>query len=78
MCSLHCTCLESVLKKGFHRVNNRLSTGFVKTYSNHSLNKRYLHFVLRNVNVTTISFSSLQFMNATNTCSFYTSTFKIL
>lgn len=55
MCSLHCTRLESVLKKGFHRVNNRLSTGFVKIYSNSILIKRFLYSMLHIVHGTTVS-----------------------
>jgi hypothetical protein len=55
MCSLHHTGLESVLKKGFHRVNNRLSTGFVKIYSICSLTKGFLYIMLFIVYGTTVS-----------------------
>jgi hypothetical protein len=46
MCILHCTSLESIIRKGFHRVNNRLCTGFVKMYYNYILTKRFLYFML--------------------------------
>jgi len=56
MCRLHYTRLESVLKKGFHRVNNRLSTGFVKSHSNSIVIKRILNFTPHIIYVTIVSY----------------------
>jgi hypothetical protein len=46
MCSLHETRLESLPKQGFHRVNNRLFTGFVKMYRNYTVIKSFYYFIL--------------------------------
>jgi hypothetical protein len=63
LCILHGRRIESVLKKGFHRVNNSLSTGFVKSHYNYTLIKRILNIVLKNVHLVIIfSFSFVFFL----------------
>jgi len=59
MCILHGRRIESVLKRGFHRVNNSLSTGFVKSLYNYTLIKRNLNIVLKNVHLSVIFHSRL-------------------
>lgn len=59
MCILHGRRMESVLKKGFHRVNNSLFTGFVKSHYNYTLIKRILNIVLKNDHLSVIFHSTL-------------------